>query len=179
MSATIDVVFAVWILWALLFGLRLCSAAARPIPYPEPLPIGPTAIVQVMRQRCPSVNCALVSLSLFAFLLVGCATRRDYPDPVHGLTFNGTIQSIDLKEHRLAVAPLKPGEPVVFLWEDSTRFWKNGDPIRTRIARTHLAGARSLSHDFRPTDNPSCLCPDGLPSSPLKNRLSHALHARI
>jgi len=130
MSAPIDVVFAVWILWSLLFSLGLCSAAARPIPHPEPLPIGPTAIVQVIRQRCPALNCAFVSLSLFAFLLVGCATRRDYPGPVHGLTFNGTVQSIDLKEHRLAVAPLKPGEPVVFLWEDSTRFWKNGDPIR-------------------------------------------------
>ncbi len=130
MSATIDVVFAVWILWALLFSLGLCSAAARPIPHLEPLPIGPTAIVQVIRQGCPSVSCALASLSLFAFLLVGCATRRDYPGPIHGLTFNGTVQSIDLQNHRLSVTPLKPREPTVFVWEESTKFWKNGVPIR-------------------------------------------------
>ena len=69
-------------------------------------------------------------LSLFMALLMGCVTSRNYPGPLHGLTFNGTVQSIDHKDHRLTVAPLKPGEPVVFLWKDSTKFWKNGAPIR-------------------------------------------------
>jgi hypothetical protein len=72
-----------------------------------------------------------VCLSLWTLLLVGCATERQYPGPVHGLTFNGTVQSIDLQNHRLTISPLKPGEPIVaFLWESSTKFWKDGIPIR-------------------------------------------------
>ena len=51
---------------------------------------------------------------------------------MHGLTFNGTVQSIDHQNHRLSLAPLKPGEPVVFLWGDSTKFWKHGEPIRPK-----------------------------------------------
>lgn len=73
-----------------------------------------------------SFACLLVASLLWA----GCATSRNYPGPVHGLTFNGAVQSIDLKDHRLTVAPLKPGEPTVFVWETSTKFWKNGVPIR-------------------------------------------------
>src|SRR5438093_7648644 len=70
-------------------------------------------------------------LPLVAGLWAGCAaSRRSYPGPVHGLTFNGTVQSIDLQNHRLTVTPLKPGEPVVFLWDVSTKFWKSGIPIR-------------------------------------------------
>lgn len=34
MSAVIEIVLAVWILWAALFVLGLCAAAARPIPQP-------------------------------------------------------------------------------------------------------------------------------------------------
>lgn len=73
---------------------------------------------------------SIICLLLLAALLAGCATSRNYPGPVHGPTFNGSITAIDLKEHRLTVAPLKPGEPVVFDWNASTRFWKNGVPIR-------------------------------------------------
>ncbi len=74
-----------------------------------------------------SITCLLLSMVLF----VACAGSRSYPGPVHRLTFNGTIKSIDSNEHRLTVAPLKPGELVVFLWNDSTKFWKQGVPIKS------------------------------------------------
>jgi hypothetical protein len=61
MSVTTQVVFGVWIVCATLLCLGLCYSAARPIPHPEPSPIGPTAIGQPNRQRCPSVICALAS----------------------------------------------------------------------------------------------------------------------
>ena len=74
-----------------------------------------------------------ICLLLFAVLLAGCATSRDYPGLVHGQTFNGTIKSIDLKEHRLTMAGPKLGEPTVFVWEDSTKFWKKGVPIKRDV----------------------------------------------
>lgn len=76
---------------------------------------------------------SILCLLLLVALLSGCTTSRNYPGPVHGLTFNGSIQSIDLKEHRLTVAPLKPGEPIVFVWDDSTKFWKKGVPIKADV----------------------------------------------
>lgn len=89
-----------------------------------------------------------------ALLLMGCSTSRSYPGPVHGLTFNGAVQSIDPQNHRLTVAPLKPGEPVVFLWDESTKFWKTGTPISPEsLERTwpvkihyHESGGQLLAH---------------------------------
>lgn len=73
----------------------------------------------------------MISAIAVVALVAGCAGSRSYPGPVHGLTFNGTVQSIDLQNHHLIVAPLKRGEPTVFVWEGTTtRFWKNGVPIR-------------------------------------------------
>ncbi len=72
----------------------------------------------------------LVCLGLASQLVAGCATQRDYPGAIHGLTFNGTVQSIDIQNRRLTVAPLKPGEPLVFHWTGGTKFWKAGEPIR-------------------------------------------------
>jgi len=69
-------------------------------------------------------------LPLVAALWVGCAASGTYPGPVHGLTFDGTIQFIDLQHHQLTVEPLKPSEPVVFSWETTTKFWRNGVPTR-------------------------------------------------
>ena len=83
-----------------------------------------------LKKTCANAVSMMVCLVLFTVLLVGCATSRDYPGPVHGQTFNGTIQSIDLPNHRLTVSPLKLGDPTVFVWEDNTKFWKNGVPIR-------------------------------------------------
>ena len=71
---------------------------------------------------------SLACLFLVSLLWAGCAASRSYPGAVHGLTFNGTIKSVE--EHRLTVALLKPGEPTVFVWEGTTKFWKNGVPIR-------------------------------------------------
>ncbi len=73
---------------------------------------------------------SFVCLLLFTALLAGCATSRNYPGAIHGLSFDGTIQSIDLEGRQLTVAPLKPSAPVVFVWESTTKFWKNGGPIR-------------------------------------------------
>ena len=74
-----------------------------------------------------------ICLLLFAVALAGCTSSQSYLGPVHGETFNGTIRSIDLKEHRLTVLPLKAGEPTVILWNDSTKFWKKGIPIKADV----------------------------------------------
>lgn len=37
MSTVIGIIFSVWLLWAVLFCLGLCAAAARPIPKPASL----------------------------------------------------------------------------------------------------------------------------------------------
>ena len=70
-----------------------------------------------------------VVMLLAGLLLVGC-TARSYPGPVHGLTFDGTIKTVDLKNQSLTLSPLKPSELVVFAWNTNTKFWKNGIPIR-------------------------------------------------
>lgn len=69
-------------------------------------------------------------LPLLAALLGGCSASRSYPGPIYGLTFDGTLQAIDLPNHQLKVAPLKPSAPVVFVWESTTKFWKNEIPIK-------------------------------------------------
>lgn len=69
-------------------------------------------------------------LVLVSAILAGCAVSRDYPGPVHGLTFDGIVQSVDLQNKRLTLAPLKASLPVVFVWEKATKFYKNGVPIR-------------------------------------------------
>lgn len=76
---------------------------------------------------------SMVYLMLFTVLFAGCATSREHPGPVHGQTFNGTVKSIDLKEHHLTVTPLKTGEPTVFVWGDSAKFWKKGVPIKPDV----------------------------------------------
>ncbi len=76
-----------------------------------------------------STAMATVVLLMF-FFVTGCATQHAYPGPIHGLSFDGTVQSLDLTNQSLTVSPLKPGEPVVFAWDRSTKFWKNGIPIR-------------------------------------------------
>lgn len=84
----------------------------------------------------------LALFGLVSMLLAGCATRN-YPGPVHGLTFDGTLQSIDPQQHQLVLAPLKPGPPVTFAYETTTKFWRNGIPIHAdelepgRSARVH------------------------------------------
>lgn len=67
---------------------------------------------------------ALSILTVGAILAQGCA-RGAWRNP-HGPTFNGTIQSADLVAHRLTIAPLKSGKPVVFVWDEQSRFWANG-----------------------------------------------------
>jgi hypothetical protein len=69
---------------------------------------------------------AFGALGLIAamFLAQGCVSGA-WKNP-HGPTFNGTIQSSDIEAHRLTVAPLKPGEAIVFTWDERSRFWANG-----------------------------------------------------
>lgn len=94
------------------------------------------------------------SLLLITLVFAGCATSKDYPGPVHGLTFNGVVQSIDVKKHRLTVAPLKEGDPVLFVWEDDTKFYWNEDiirPERMEVGRHvrihyHIADNYSVAH---------------------------------
>lgn len=68
--------------------------------------------------------CAVAGLMAVLWLAQGCA-RGAWKNP-HGPTFNGTIQSADLAAHHLTVAPLKSAEPVVFVWNEQSRFWANG-----------------------------------------------------
>jgi hypothetical protein len=71
----------------------------------------------------------LVALLVAGALGVGCAART-YPGPVHGLTFDGTVRSVDLAHRRLSLMPRAPSSPVVFAWDETTKFWKNGIPIK-------------------------------------------------
>lgn len=97
---------------------------------------------------------SIICLLLLAALLAGCTTSRNYPGPVHGLTFNDSIKSIDLKESRLTVTPLKPGEPVVIVWDASTKFWKKGVPIKADVLEStwpvrihyHTSSGRYIAH---------------------------------
>jgi hypothetical protein len=78
--------------------------------------------------RKTPIRTVLTGLVLAALLWAGC-TARNYPGPVHGLTFDGTVQAIDIQSHRLILLPRKPSEPVSFAWDRTTKFWKNGVPI--------------------------------------------------
>jgi len=72
---------------------------------------------------------ASLAVVLASLLLAGCATRS-YPGPIHGLTFDGTVQSIGLTNQSLTLSPPKPAQSVVFAWTRNTKFWKNGIPMR-------------------------------------------------
>ena len=86
-----------------------------------------------MKTIKPGTPVAAVTIScllLISLLWTGCATEDGSSRPIHGPTFNGTVQSIDLQNHRLTVVPLKPAPPVIFVLEATTKFWKNGVLIR-------------------------------------------------
>ena len=95
----------------------------------------------------------LASLVLVSLLWAGCATRS-YPGPVHGLTFIGTVHSVDLQNHYLIMVPLKPSQPVVFGYDETTKFWKNGIPIhpdevepgRSVRMHYHTVSAQPVAH---------------------------------
>jgi hypothetical protein len=91
-------------------------------------PEGPTR--QHRDSKIQSLAAVFVSVALAGSLFVGCAARRDYPGPIHGLTLDGTVLSIDVQTRHLTVAPRKPAAPVVVEWEASTKMWKNGIPIQ-------------------------------------------------
>ncbi len=99
-----------------------------------------------------SLLVAGLCLVMSGLLWSGCASHRNYSGPVHGLSFNGTIQTVDLMNHSLTLQPLKPGGPVVFAWDRSTKFWKNGIPIHPEDIETgksvrvhyHLASATQI-----------------------------------
>jgi alpha-mannosidase len=108
------------------------------------------------RRKTPLTFGVLAGLVLASLLWAGCAARS-YPGPVHGLTFDGTVQSIDLQNHRLILAPLKPSQPIVFAYENTTKFWKNGIPIHPdevepgRAVRVHyhtVAGQPVAHHVY-------------------------------
>lgn len=80
---------------------------------------------QILKCTVPHLSFACL---LFTALLAGCITT--YPGATHGLSVDGTIQSIDLRGRQLTVAPFKPSAPVVVVWESTTKFWKNAFPIR-------------------------------------------------
>ena len=107
-----------------------------------------------MTKQTRTLLLALVAMSALAGLsFVGCASRN-YPGPVHGLTFNGTVQSVDLPNHRLTIAPLKPGHAVTFAFDAGTKFWKNGVPIHADEVETgksvrvhyHTAAGEAVAH---------------------------------
>jgi hypothetical protein len=95
----------------------------------------------------------LAGLVLASLLWAGCAAQS-YPGAVHGLTFDGTVQSIDLQNHRLTLLPLKPSAPVVFGFESATKFWRNGIPIhadevepgRSVRVHYHTASGEPVAH---------------------------------
>ena len=105
---------------------------------------------------------ASLAVVLASLLLAGCATRS-YPGPIHGLTFDGTVQSIGLTNQSLTLSPLKPAQPVVFAWTRNTKFWKDGIPMRpdevepevsprihfhlATASEMHFAASQYVAHD--------------------------------
>jgi len=123
-------ILAIWMLFSGIFVWAICTAASRPFPQPATANVERRKRTHArFRHSLPAIS-SLACVLLAGLLWSGCAASRSYPDPVHGLTFNGTVQSIDLQNHRLTLAPLKPSEPVVFVWDATTKFWQNGIPIR-------------------------------------------------
>src|SRR5713226_1100247 len=123
MTTVLVIMFPV--LWTCGLCLGLCSAAARPA-Y-QSLLHGPSFMRDQNETRPLLGAGALLCLLLAAMLTAGCASRN-YPAPVHGPTCDGTVQAIDLLNHRLTTAPLKPGQPLTSTYDASTKFWKNGIP---------------------------------------------------
>ena len=56
----------------------------------------------------------------FALLFTTVSSSWALPPTQHG--FRGVVESIDRSTHTLTVAPMKGGQPLVFVWNDSTRF---------------------------------------------------------
>lgn len=148
-------ILTIWMLLAAVFVLGLCGAAACPVPQPA------TAKVEGRNFTCSRIRHSLVPalsglacLLLVSLLWAGCNTSRSYPGAIHGLSFDGTIQSIDLKSKQLTVAPLKQAAPVVFVWKSTTKFWKNDLPIHAdavEVGRTvrihyHEESGRLVAH---------------------------------
>lgn len=77
-----------------------------------------------------SIAVIVIGVLLIFFFATGCATQHAYPGPIHGLSFDGIVQSLNLTNQSLTVSPLKPAKPVVFAWDRNTKFWRNGIPIR-------------------------------------------------
>ena len=126
-------ILTIWMLLAAVFVLAICAAAARPIPQPVASNVEkrrPFNRETIRNQIIPLGIISLACLLLAGLLWSGCAASRSYPGSMHGLTFNSTIESIDIQNHRLSLAALKPGEPMVFAWESTTKFWKHGVPIQ-------------------------------------------------
>ena len=76
-----------------------------------------------MRRIFMRTFCAVGLIALVA-LLQGCANGA-FKNP-HGPTFDGIVESVDAHAQHLTVAPLKPGAPVVFNWNEHSKFWANG-----------------------------------------------------
>ncbi len=74
-----------------------------------------------------------ISALVILFLTAGCSTGSRGAS--HGPTFNGAIQTVDNASHLLTIAPLNLSSvPVVFKWDDRSRFWANGGlPIEPRL----------------------------------------------
>ena len=99
-----------------------------------------------------------VGLTAMTLVVQGCANDA-WKNP-HGTTFNGTVQSAAIEARQLTVAPLKPGVPVVFAWNQRSRFWANGlrvDPdfLQARdIVRIHYrinSGQWTIQHLYLQT----------------------------
>lgn len=123
-------VLAIWMLFSGIFVWAICTAASRPIPQPATANVKRRKRTHARFRRSLPVISSLACVLLAGLLWSGCAASRSYRGTVHGLTFNGTVQSIDLQNHRLTLAPPKASEPVVFVWDATTKFWQNGIPIR-------------------------------------------------
>lgn len=67
-------------------------------------------------------------LVLAAILALGY-TRRNYHNPVHrGLIADGIIQFVD--DERCVLAPINPGQPVLFFYNSMTKFRQSGLPAK-------------------------------------------------
>lgn len=92
----------------------------------------------------------ITSALVIVFFATGCSTGSWKAS--HGPTFNGIIQTVDVASHLLTVTPLKSGSaPMVFQWDDRSRFWANGGlPIEPRL----LEARDSVRIHYQPDTTP-------------------------
>jgi hypothetical protein len=135
----------------------MLTPAFHPVALPPPEARAARQFTYCVNRR---TTILLLAGSLFSILPSGCASHQTYSGPVHGLRLDGTVQSLDLANRTLTLAPFKPGAPMALAWDANTKFWKNGVPAHAEeleagasirihyhtVPATHCAPEKVVAH---------------------------------